>query len=445
MMPAGRGYGMLDWRPKLGIASLLAEMNLRLAQKLGAHPTIFLLPAERWAHGVAKPHADKLWYTTKVPYSAGVFMNAAQDIVAAIDAIQGKSKRLIILDLDNTLWGGVIGETGWEGIRLGGHDHVGEAFKDFQGALKALSRKGIQLAIVSKNDESVALEALDHHNEMQLKRSDFAGWRINWEDKAANIAALVEDLNLGMGSVVFIDDNPAERDRVAKALPELTVPDWPLDPTAYVSALHAMRCFDMVTVSAEDRTRTTMYVADRARRESQTNVDSTDAWLERLATKLIISPLTPSNKARTAQLFNKTNQLNLSTRRLSEAEIEAWANQPNHCLMTVSARDQFGDLGLVGIITVAVNDGAGQLTDFILSCRVMGRKVEETLLHLAAEKARAMGARNLQIDYLPTKRNRPTLEVLQKANLQETAPEKFVIDLAKGYPKPPWVQVEHHE
>ena len=443
MPPEHRGYGVLDWKPGLGIAHLLAEMNLRLAERLSNHPTIFLLPAERWTLGIAKPTAPKLWYATKVPYAPQVFANAAQDIAAAIDAITAKSRRLIVLDLDNTLWGGVIGETGWEGVRLGGHDHVGEAFKDFQTALKALSNKGIQLAMVSKNDESVALEALDHHPEMQLRRNDFAGWRINWNDKAQNILSLVEELNLGLASVIFIDDNPAERDRVREAIPELLVPEWPVDPTLYTSALHALRCFDTATISSEDRARTGMYVADRARRESATTVDSTDAWLERLGTVLTISPLTNANKARVTQLFNKTNQLNLSTRRLSQEEIEAWVKEPNHKLMTVSARDQFGDLGLVGILTVAVEGTRGQLTDFVLSCRVMGRMVEETLLHLAAEEAKKLGATMLHIDYLPTKRNRPTLEVLQKAKLTEVSPEHYVIDLNTGYAKPQWVDVQH--
>ena len=176
-----------------------------------------------------------------------------------------------------------MGETGWHGIRLGGHDHVGEAFKSFQRELKALSNRGVQLAIVSKNDENVALDAIDQHPEMLLRRADFAGWRINWQDKAANIASLTAEINLGLDSVVFIDDNPAERDRVAGALPQVLVPAWPNDPTAYVAALRSLNCFQTASVGTEDRSRKSMYVAERERKEIRLAVDSTEEWLQRLA------------------------------------------------------------------------------------------------------------------------------------------------------------------
>lgn len=439
--PSYRGYGILEWRPGLGLQHLLAQMNLRLAERLAPHSNIYVLSAERWLHGHAPAEAPKMWYATKVPFVAEVFERAAAEVLAAVAAITGTSRRLILLDLDNTLWGGVIGETGWEGIRLGGHDHVGEAFKDFQRELKALSQCGIQLALVSKNDASVALEAFDHHPEMLLRRDDLAGWRINWHDKAENIAALAEELNLGLASMVFIDDNPAERDRVAQAHPSLLVPDWPTDPTQYVQALRALACFDVAAMSREDRTRKTMYVAERSRRDSQHEVGSSDAWLQRLATRLTISPIVAANRARVTQLFNKTNQLNLATRRLSEAEILAWAAQENHELMAVSATDQFGDMGLIGVISIAVEGEHAQLVDFILSCRIMGRMVEETLLHVAATRAQARGANVLSITYVPTARNRPTREVLEKAGLMEVREHQFMIDLAAGYAKPEHVQI----
>ena len=165
MPPDQRGYGLLDWRPGLGLANLLAQMNVRLAQRLAEASNIYMLDAQRWLQD-HPPLSQKMWYAAKVPFANKVFEKAAGDVLAGIRAILGRSKKLIIVDLDNTLWGGVIGETGWQGIRLGGHDHVGEAFHDFQLALKSLTRRGIQLAIVSKNDESVVLEALDNHRKL---------------------------------------------------------------------------------------------------------------------------------------------------------------------------------------------------------------------------------------------------------------------------------------
>ncbi|MBT6440274.1 MAG: HAD-IIIC family phosphatase, partial [Flavobacteriales bacterium] len=264
-LSANNGYGMLDWQDGLGLSNLLAKCNLRLAEKISANKNIFVLPTHGWMEGLEQPFSRKLWYAAKVPYVGGVFENAAKHIQQSIDAIEGKSRRLIVVDLDNTLWGGVVGEDGWRGVRLGGHDHVGEAFRDFQLALKALSNRGVQLAISSKNDEAVALEAIDNHPEMILKRDDFAAWRINWNDKALNIAEIAKEINLGLESIIFIDDNPAERLRVSDALPGVLVPEWPDDPAIYVETLLSLSCFEIAAITNEDRARTAMYVSERKR------------------------------------------------------------------------------------------------------------------------------------------------------------------------------------
>jgi FkbH-like protein len=437
-----RGYGMLDWKPSVGLANLLARMNLHLAEKLSTASNVYLLDAARWSVSAGRAASPKLWYAAKVPYANSVFENAAADVTTGLLALAGRSRKLIVLDLDNTLWGGVIGETGWQGIRLGGHDLIGEGFVDFQRALKALSRRGIQLAVVSKNDESVALEAIDLHPEMQLRRSDFAGWRINWADKAQNIAALLDELNLGLDSAVFIDDNPAERERMRGAFPQVLVPEWPKDPTNYVSALRALDCFETAAVSVEDRSRTAMYVAERERRESRSSVASPDEWLRKLGTRLVLSQLNESNIVRVTQLFNKTNQLNLSTRRLAENEVLEWSCGAGRSLLAVSASDCFGDMGLVGVIGVQADGNQGQLVDFILSCRVMGRRVEQAMVHVAVSELARLGAANMQAVYLPTARNRPTLDVFREVGLVEASQHVFSFDCRKAFPKPDTVVLE---
>ena len=432
--PDHQGYGILDWRPGLGITHLLAKLNARLADNLAANANVFVLDADRWLRASPTPSLPKLWYAAKVPYANAVFQQAASDLLAALVALEGKSRRIIFLDLDNTIWGGVVGENGWQGLRLGGHDHVGEAFKAFQHALKALTRRGVQLAVVSKNSEAVALDAIDHHPEMVLGRNDIAGWRINWQDKAQNVIDLLEELRLGAGSAVFIDDNPVERDRLRSALPEVLVPDWPKDPCLYVQALERLRCFDSGAISEEDRNRTGMYASERSRRDLQRG--SIDDWLAQLNTRLTVEPVSLHNIARVDQLFNKTNQLNLATRRLSGAEILEWATQPGRTVLACSVTDKFGDLGLTAILTVEVVGDVAHVVDYILSCRVMGRKVEETLVHIATETARNMGARRLLATYLPSTRNAPTLEVLRGSGLEETALHQFTWNLAKPFPKP---------
>jgi FkbH-like protein len=439
--PDHYGYGILDWRPNLGLAHLVQRLNQRLIERLECLPNIFLLDPDRWIRVTATPTLPKLWYAAKIPFTNAVFQAAAVDLVNALTAIAGRSRRLVILDLDNTLWGGVVGENGWQGIRLGGHDHIGEAYKAFQETLKALTRRGVQLVLVSKNEEAVALEAIDRHTEMVLTRKDLAGWRINWQDKAQNILDLLAELNLGSASAVFIDDNPVERDRIRMAFPDLLVPEWPEDPCLYVQALNRLKCFDTATVSEEDRKRTQMYSADKNRRELQGG--SMDTWLEQLGTKVVAEAIGKSNIARVDQLFNKTNQLNLATRRLSGHEIQAWAEPPGRMIFACSVSDKFGDLGLTGIIAVEIEKDDAHLVDYILSCRIMGRKVEETLIHLAVECARKLSAKRLLAVYIPTERNAPTLKVFKSSGLRESEPYQFIWDCSNPFPKPESVTLIH--
>ena len=445
MPPVHRGYGMLDWRAGIGLSHLLARMNLRLAERLSAESNVYLFDAARWMTAGGVHAAARMWYAAKVPYRNEVFENAVRDFGAGLRAIQGESRKLVVVDLDNTLWGDIVGETGWSGIRLGGIDYLGEAFRDFQRALRSLTRKGIQLAIVSKNDETVAMQAIDEHPEMLLRRTDFSGWRINWNDKAENLQSLVAELNLGLSSVVFIDDNPAERDRVRSACPDVLVPEWPADPCAYVSALLALDCFESAGVTVEDRTRTSMYVAERERRGARQETASVGDWLQRLQTRLRYAPVTKDQIARVAQLYNKTNQLNLSTRRMTATEILNWAGCPGRAMFAISVEDRFGDLGLSGIVAVEVTDEGGQLLDFILSCRAMGRKVEEAMLHLAAEELRRLGARTMQVAYIPTERNRPTLDVLAASKLVKCGRHEYRFELSNAYDAPIEISIEPAE
>lgn len=440
-----RGYGILDWQPGVGLAGLLAKINLHLAERLSAVPNVYLLDAQRWQQVHDKPASQKMWYVAKVPYSNAVFAAAAADVARAIIAVNGHSKRLIVVDLDDTLWGGIVGETGWEGLRLGGHDHIGEAFVGFQQALKALSKNGIQLAIVSKNEEQVGLEAIVSHPEMVLRVDDFAAWRINWRDKAQNVADLVSELRLGLSSVVFLDDNPAERERVRAALPEVLVPEWPKDPCKYTSALHSLGVFDVASISEEDRGRTAMYVKDRERRQVADLSGSMHEYLEALDTKVLVSPLDRATLPRVAQLFNKTNQLNMSTRRLTQDEIADWSKEPTRSLFSLSVSDRFGDLGLTGIVSVDVVDGEAEIVDYVLSCRVMGRQVEEAMISVAVDVARSMGARSLKAQYQQTARNAPTLRVLRESSLTETEEHAFVWDCAAPYQQPAALALTHQK
>lgn len=433
-----RGLGMLDWSLG-GSAYVLACMNTKLVEALAGAKGVHLLDAARWLEaGQGNPRSAKHWFALKCPFTEPVCQAAARDIKAALRGALGQSRKLVVVDLDDTLWGGVVGEVGWQGLRLGGHDHVGEAFIDFQKALKALTRRGIQVALVSKNDEAVALDAIDNHPAMVLRRGDLAGWRINWTDKARNVAELVAGLNLGLQSVVFIDDSPTERGRIAEALPEVLVPDWPKDPALYGDALRRLDCFEQASITAEDRNRTGMYVEERCRKDSVAAFTSLEDWLLSLAIKVEVAPLDEANLKRSVQLLNKTNQLNLRTRRLSESELLAWVSGgEGRQMITLGVADRFGDLGLTGLISWERRGDDLEIADYLLSCRAMGRRVEPFMLHLAVEAARAMGAKRVVARAVPTERNHPCLEFWrQSSGFAEPEPDLFVWDTAQPYAKP---------
>jgi len=440
--PWHRGYGPLEMRPGIGIGSLVARMNLTLAEQLGGESNVFVLDPARWMASVGgRGWSEKQWYAAKSPFSAMLLEAAALDLAAAIAGIEGTSRRLVILDLDDVLWGGAVGETGWEGLKLGGHDYIGEAFVGFQRALKGLTRRGIQLAIVSKNDEATVLDALDSHPEMILRRTDFAGWRINWRDKAENVAAVLAEIGLGAESAVFIDDSAVERARVAAAVPGILVPEWPLDPTAFRETLGSLRCFDSVSLTSEDRARTAMYSAERARAASASAAASLDEWMASLEVRVSVEPLAKRNLERAAQLFNKTNQMNLSTRRLTADELMRWSDEEMRTVLTLRVADRFGDSGLTGMIGIERSGTAAVLVDFLLSCRVMGRGVERTMLHVAVAQARALGATELRAEYQPTARNRPCLEFFRSAGLRYDGDRTFGWDLTLPFEKPAYVAV----
>ena len=410
-----RGLGMSDFRPG-GVAHALMTMNGRLVAALAGDPRAYVLDAQKWCERAgAKAFDPKLWYLGKIPFGHEVFKAAIPDIKAALRGVNGRAKKLLVVDLDDTLWGGIVGEVGVEGLVLGGHDRVGEAFLDFQRALKALVRRGVLLGIVSKNEEQVALSAINSHPEMVLGRADFAGWRIDWTDKAHHIASLAAELNLGLQDVVFIDDNPAERARVREALPEVLVPDWPADPSHYAATLEQMVCFDAPDRTWEDGARNQMYAEEKERHTDREAVGALDEWLHTLALQVSAERVNRTNVRRTIQLLNKTNQMNLSTRRLSEAELVEWVEQEGREAWVYRVEDRFGDSGLTGILSLQAVSGGGRVVDFVLSCRVMGRGVEETLLHHAVARAQVLGWEELLVEYLPTEKNKPCLDLMSLA------------------------------
>ena len=350
--PQTRGLGLADLRPG-GLAHALMAMNQRLLEGLAAASNLFALDTSRLLLETGPPAMEpSYWYMAKQPFAPAVFARATAEVKHALVTLRCGPRKLLVVDLDDTLWGGLVGEVGPAGLRLGGHDALGEAFTDFQIGLKGLRNRGVLLAIASKNDRDVALQAIRTHPEMVLREDDFAAMRINWADKAQNVAELAAELGLGLDAVVFIDDSPVERARVREALPEVLVPDWPAEKMKYARALQALYCFDTTGLTAEDRSRNLAYAAERGRHAARSVGASVDDWLRTLNLVVRVEPLSEPNLKRIAQLVNKTNQMNLSTRRLSESELREWSRGPGRSLWSFRGSDRFGDLGLVGVLSV---------------------------------------------------------------------------------------------
>ena len=310
-----------------------------------------------------------------------------------------------MLDLDNTLWGGVIGDDGLEGIVLGQGSGTGEAFADFQRYAKGLTERGVILAVCSKNDEANALEPFERHPEMVLKRSDIACFVANWTDKAANLRAIASTLNLGLDALVFADDNPVERALIRRELPEVAVPELPDDPALYVPTIAAAGYFEGLRVTEEDRVRSQLYQANAERERLKESVTDMESYLESLDMTLSAQPFDLIGLARVTQLINKTNQFNLTTERLTEAEVTERMRDPRRVTLQARLTDRFGDNGIIAILMARVEGAEAHIETWLMSCRVLGRKVEEACLNLLVERCKRLGARRLIGIYRPTQKN----------------------------------------
>ena len=332
------------------------------------------------------------------------------DLLARVlAAAAGLSRKCLVLDLDNTLWGGVVGDDGIEGIQLGQGSPTGEAYQAFQRYVARLAGRGVILAVCSKNDLAIAAAAFSSHPGMALTRPDIAAFVANWNDKASNLRSIAQTLDIGLDSLVFVDDNPAERDIIRRELPMVAVPELPEDVAAYPGCLAAAGYFEAASFTAEDAGRARSYAANAERRVALAAATDMPGYLTGLEMTLTARPIGPAELARATQLINKTNQFNLTTRRYSETEVAALAAGPDTLALQGRLVDRFGDNGLISIVLArpdAAWPGDALLIDiWLMSCRVLGRGVEAASLGVLAARAAALGKTTLVGEYRPTSKN----------------------------------------
>jgi FkbH-like protein len=398
-------FGNFDARFAGSVRTMIERFNHRLLFEVAGETDLIVDVASLAASvGLNVWNDARDWHKAKLPAAMDATPLYAEHLCRVLGAAKGKSRKALVLDLDNTLWGGVIGDDGVNGIRLGQGSSAGEAFLDIQRYALALRQRGIVLAVCSKNDEANARLPFKEHPEMLLKEEHIAVFVANWQDKANNIREIAATLNIGIDAIVFLDDNPVERGLVRDILPEVAVPELTEDPADYPGILARAGYFEAVGLSSEDLKRADYYQAN-AERVSLKKIGNLEEYLASLEMVATLSPFDAVGRVRIAQLINKSNQFNLTTKRYSENDVARFETDPAKLCLQVRLVDRFGDNGMISVIIFDRGADEWRCDTWLMSCRVLGRRVEEMVLAHIAEAARSAGALRLRGVYLPTKKN----------------------------------------
>ena len=364
------------------------------------------------------------YYSAKMSASTDALPYIAKAVTEVLRSMCGKIKKCVVLDLDNTLWGGVIGDDGMEHIEIGelGRGHV---FTNFQRWLKQLKEYGIILAVCSKNNENIAREPFEKHEEMILRMEDISLFVANWNDKASNIRLIQETLNIGMDSIVFIDDNPFERNLVREAIPEVEVPELPEDPAEYLEFLQKCNYFDTITFSGDSSERTKQYQAEIKRKRAEENFDSIEGYLKSLEMVGEAKEFDEKHAARIAQLTQRSNQFNLRTIRYTEEEIGKIIESRDRMGIYYTLSDKYGEHGLVGVIILNCDGESAFIDTWLMSCRVLKRGMEEFIINQMIEKIRKKGIKKLLAEYIPTAKNEMVRNIYLQMGFREVTENQY--------------------
>ena len=445
--PMSPPLGLYDAQTEDGLTAAIQAINRNLRALAREHAGVYLLDYDALTarYGRESWADEKKWLTVRLPLAAGSLIRLTREWMRFLHPLTGRIAKAVVVDLDNTLWGGVIGEDGMAGIQVGG-EYPGAAYRALQQALLDLTDRGILLAVCSKNNPDDALAALATHPGMLLRPRHFAALRINWQDKARNLREIAAELNIGLDAVAFLDDNPVEREHVRTEAPEVMVLDLPPDPMRYAQTVRDAPIFERLTLSAEDRQRNQYYAADRERAALEQSVSSPEEFYRSLQQEAEIRPADALTVARVAQLTQKTNQFNLTTRRYTEQQIAEMMTCPGWRVLSIKVRDRYADNGLVGVAILRDAPAACEIDTFLLSCRVFGRTVETAFLAHLADEARARGASRLEGWFLPTKKNAPAKDFYPRHGFRLTEErdgrQLWALDLALSDLRcPEWIRV----
>ena len=410
VQPSYPQAGIADFQLGFGEAEWYARLNLKLIELFRDDPRVFVVDKNNVLarHGKTTSTSAKMYYLAKMELNEHALSALSAELVRYLKAIKGLSKKCLVLDLDNTLWGGVVGEDGVEGVKIGKGYPEGEVFYDLQAYYQSLKQRGVILAVASKNNVEDAEEVFQEKPEMPLSLEDFAVRKISWDSKNNGIAEIASILNIGRDSIVFIDDNPVERELVKNSLPEVSVPDLPNDPTGYLQVIRQTDYFEKLFLTEEDVSKLEQYKQNAQRQELQNNVTDIGDFLNNLGTRLTIEVANEKQLPRAHQLFTKTNQFNVTTQRYTTARVEEFIGDENRELFLFSVADNFGNMGIIGLVLVELEAGQAHIDSFILSCRAMGRGIETAVMNMLKDRYLLNGEKKcLTAKYIRTHKNKP--------------------------------------
>lgn len=445
--PAFSAAGILDAQLENSQIEAIREINRELNGLARKNTGVYLLDYDSLIgrFGRLRWRDERKWLMARLPISTDCLLPLAEEYLRFVLPLSGKTCKALAIDLDNTLWGGVIGEDGLKGIRLG-HEYPGAAYLSLQRAILDLYKRGIILAICSKNNADDGLEGLEKHPSTLLHPGHFAAVRINWNDKAQNLREIAQELNIGLDAIAFLDDSPQERERVRRELPEVRVIELPSEPTEFARILQQCPLFETLNLSGEDRERSRYYAEERQRKELEKDATSLENFYRSLDLWAEIGPVGSDSLNRVAQLTQKTNQFNLTTRRCTEQQIAQLLDDPQWRVYYLRAGDKFGDSGIVGVAMTREQQGSVEIDNFLMSCRVIGRTLETAFLSYVVQEALEQGVRWLRGQFIPTKKNSPAKDFyashgFRPAGQQDGGGSLWEFDLRSGkISSPEWIQ-----
>jgi len=409
LIPSYTSFGILETKYEYGFHEMIRDFNSILSSNMRNESGVYVFDFDQFAkkYGERNIFDYRKYFFGDIKISLDHIPIFANELMGYIKPIASKNRKCIVLDLDNTLWGGIVGEDGFDGISLG-PTYPGNSFVEFQRVLLSLWKRGIILAINSRNNPDDALKVIQEHPYMILKEEHFASTRINWNDKATNLKEIAKELNIGLNSIVYFDDDPVNRELIKNLIPEVLTVDLPTDPSLYITSLTELNDFNVLQITDEDFQRGKMYSEQKSRIELENNVSNIDDFLKHLEIKVNIKNANDFTIPRISQLTLKTNQFNLTTKRYQEEEIRKFANSSEKIVGCAQVEDKFGDNGITCVFIINKDNSLEWSIDtFLLSCRVMGRKVEDAILSKILQIAKENGVKKVIGNYIPTKKNMP--------------------------------------